>query len=108
MRLEFASNRLELVSHRLEMNTFLPSLLLCLSVLTYTGSAQEVSAQCQPPRLDNGVVEAEEGDNGNFFSGKFRCNPGYTLSGPSWLKCRNGMWSGSEPVCTGEKAEEIF
>jgi len=100
VRLELASNRLELVSHRLEMNTFLPSLLLCLSVLTYTGSAQEVSAQCQPPRLDNGVVEAEEGDNGNFFSGKFRCNPGYTLSGPSWLKCRNGMWSGSEPVCT--------
>ena len=83
------------------MNTFLHSLLLCLSVHTYASYGQSGgSDQCIPPQLDNGMVEATEGDRGNFFFGKFRCNPGFTLSGPSELKCRNGIWSGRKPVCT--------
>jgi len=58
------------------------------------------ASECHPPDLDNGYVEAEEGANGNFFKGIFRCNPGFTLSGPSMLKCRNGIWSGVKPVCS--------
>eukprot|EP00092_Neocalanus_flemingeri_P030516 GFUD01033132.1.p1 GENE.GFUD01033132.1~~GFUD01033132.1.p1 ORF type:complete len:1173 (+),score=394.18 GFUD01033132.1:178-3696(+) len=80
------------------MNTLFLPLLLCLSVQSQ-GYAQS-TGQCQPPRLDNGVVEAEEGDQGNFFNAKFRCNPGFTLSGPDQLKCRSGKWSGNKPVCT--------
>eukprot|EP00092_Neocalanus_flemingeri_P040707 GFUD01044319.1.p1 GENE.GFUD01044319.1~~GFUD01044319.1.p1 ORF type:complete len:1150 (+),score=384.42 GFUD01044319.1:158-3607(+) len=80
------------------MNTLFLPLLLCLSVQSQ-GYAQS-TGQCQPPRLDNGVVEAEEGDQGNFFNAKFRCNPGFTISGPDQLKCRSGKWSGNKPVCT--------
>ena len=80
------------------MKAFLQSVLLCLSGQVYHSLAK--SGQCHPPQLDNGVVEAEEGDAGNFFKGEFRCNPGFTLSGPTMLKCRNGVWSGNKPVCS--------
>ena len=80
------------------MKAFLQSVLLCLSGQVYQSLAK--SGQCHPPQLDNGVVEAEEGDAGNFFKGEFRCNPGFTLSGPTMLKCRNGVWSGNKPVCS--------
>ena len=80
------------------MKAFLQTVLLILSAQVYHSLAE--SGQCHPPQLDNGVVEAEEGDAGNFFKGEFRCNPGFTLSGPTMLKCRNGVWSGTKLVCS--------
>ena len=74
------------------------TILLCLSATIHHILAEQ--GKCHPPQLDNGVVEAEEGAGGNFFKGEFRCNPGFTLSGPTTLKCRNGVWSGSMPVCS--------
>ena len=54
--------------------------------------------------IDLGIEtsEAEESEDRNFLTGKFRCNPGFILSGPSSLKCRGGTWSGNLPVCTGK------
>ena len=65
-------------------------------VLLYHTSAQ--AGQCYPPELDNGVVESNGGDF--FLTAGFQCNDGYSLSGPSLLKCRNGIWSGVTPVCS--------
>ena len=79
------------------MNAFLQTILLFLSAQVYQIHAE--SAQCHPPQLDNGVVDGA-GDGGSFFKGEFRCNTGFTLSGPTMLKCRNGVWSGAMPVCS--------
>jgi len=76
-----------------------PSLILYyffFFVLLYHTSAQ--ANQCYPPELDNGVVESNGGDF--FLTAGFQCNDGYSLSGPSLLKCRNGIWSGVTPVCS--------
>jgi len=73
-----------------------PLLLTYFVVLIYPTFAQ--AEQCFPPQLDNGVVESNGGDF--FLTAVFQCDDGYTLSGPSLLKCRNGIWSGVTPVCS--------
>jgi len=73
-----------------------PPLLLYFVVLLSPTFAQ--AEQCYPPELDNGVVESNGGDF--FLTAVFQCDDGYTLSGPSLLKCRNGIWSGVTPVCS--------
>eukprot|EP00091_Calanus_sinicus_P006348 TRINITY_DN16977_c0_g1_i1.p1 TRINITY_DN16977_c0_g1~~TRINITY_DN16977_c0_g1_i1.p1 ORF type:complete len:106 (-),score=9.59 TRINITY_DN16977_c0_g1_i1:167-484(-) len=79
------------------MHALLNAFLICLSAQVYHTHAE--TGQCLTPQLDNGVVDGS-GDGGSFFRGEFRCNAGYNLSGPTMLKCRNGIWSGSMPVCS--------
>ena len=37
--------------------------------------------------------------DGRSWTGVFSCLPGYSLVGSRTLKCRNGQWSSSVPVC---------
>ena len=47
------------------------------------------------------MVEAEASADGRLFNGLFRCDPGFTLSGASQVKCRDGFWSAKIPLCIG-------
>merc|ERR1711892_867536 len=80
------------------MNSLFQPILLYLVTNSFLILA--VNGKCHLPEFDNGVVEAEGEEGGNFLKGEFRCNTGYTMSGPSMLKCRNGIWSGTKPVCS--------
>ena len=54
-----------------------------------------------PPKLENGASTLDE-TRGNIF---YRCNTGYMLYGPNGntLRCVDGQWVGSVPVCSGKK-----
>ena len=65
-------------------------------LLTYSTFAE--TEKCLPPTLHNGVVQSDGGDF--FLKALFLCDNGYSLSGPPLLKCRNGIWSGTAPVCS--------
>jgi len=52
-----------------------------------------MARRCFTPTLENGWVEAEENMRGDSFVGKFRCQPGFVLSGATTVKCRQGRWS---------------
>merc|ERR1711892_638483 len=80
------------------MNSLFQPILLYLVTNSFLTLA--VNGKCHLPEFDNGVVEAEGEEGGNFLKGEFRCNTDYTMSGPSMLKCRNGIWSGTKPVCS--------
>jgi len=83
------------------MGSLLHHLLVPLYLLTFFNCPHVTAAdKCETPLLDNGLVEVEEEDQGTFMTAKFRCSLGFTLSGPSLLKCRRGIWSGSKPMCT--------
>ena len=69
------------------------------SLLGQTGAESEL---CEPPTIAHGVVEAETSGDGLQFSGVFRCDPGYVLSGAAQLKCRDGFWSAKIPLCIGK------
>jgi len=59
-------------------------------------------ATCHIPTLDYGWVEADPSIWGNNFVGKFRCDPGFVLTGAETVKCREGVWNISPtefPVC---------
>ena len=75
------------------------SLIFLLPLLLNSGS-QAKAKECLPPDLENGIVEAEEGEFGSFLVVKFRCHPGYTLSGSPTTKCRNGVWGSAKPICS--------
>eukprot|EP00092_Neocalanus_flemingeri_P038639 GFUD01042069.1.p1 GENE.GFUD01042069.1~~GFUD01042069.1.p1 ORF type:complete len:990 (-),score=267.58 GFUD01042069.1:133-3102(-) len=64
---------------------------LMLASLIQIGAAKE--GRCFTPTLENGWVEAEENMRGDSFVGKFRCHPGFVLSGATTVKCRQGRWS---------------
>ena len=59
-----------------------------------TNSAEE----CEVPSLEHGEVSGT-GDSMSW-TGKFTCQPGYSLVGSKTVKCRRGQWSSSIPVCT--------
>ncbi|XP_071786631.1 uncharacterized protein [Asterias amurensis] len=52
-----------------------------------------------PPELENGASFLN-GTLGNIF---YRCNPGYTMYAPNGntIRCMDGQWVGSVPVCSG-------
>jgi len=58
-----------------------------------TGHARELQGRCFTPTLENGWVEAQESVTGDTFVGRFRCQPGFILSGATTVKCRQGRWS---------------
>jgi len=58
--------------------------------------------ECFTPSVTNGWVEPDHNIWGNNFVGKFRCNPGFVLTGSETVKCRNGVWTTRPqdfPVC---------
>jgi len=58
--------------------------------------------ECFTPTVNNGWVEPDQNIWGNNFVGKFRCNPGFVLTGAETVKCRNGVWTTRPqdfPVC---------
>ena len=59
----------------------------------------ETKDLCQQPNVVNGHVTVVT-DTNNVFSGSVECDNGYTLVGRDRIKCRNGIWSSSTPVCT--------
>jgi hypothetical protein len=69
-------------------------LLFVLSVLHLVSSDNE----CIVPEFKNGKINAQ--GNTRAWSGHFECDPGYLLYGRKILKCRDGIWSSSPPVCT--------
>jgi len=54
-----------------------------------------------PPYLSNGVYTPSQVRYGVGTSITFQCDDRYTLQGDSSLVCRNGLWSGHFPTCTG-------
>ena len=50
--------------------------------------------------LNGSIEEVKKSADRQFFVGLFKCNPGYTLSGSSLVKCRRGRWS-HKPLCLG-------
>ena len=67
-----------------------------------------MARRCFTPTLENGWVEAEENMRGDSFVGKFRCQPGFVLSGATTVKCRQGRWSvrpDNFPLCAGENIQ---
>ena len=57
---------------------------------------------CKQPNVVNGDVTAVT-DSSNIFVGSVTCNEGYILVGKTRIKCVNGIWSSSTPVCTRKK-----
>ena len=57
---------------------------------------------CNHPEVVNGDVTAVT-ESSNIFVGSVTCNEGYTLVGKTRIKCVNGIWSSSTPVCTRKK-----
>jgi len=58
--------------------------------------------ECFTPTVTNGWVEPDHNIWGNNFVGKFRCNPGFVLTGSETVKCRSGVWTTRPqdfPVC---------
>jgi len=59
-------------------------------------------SECFTPTVTNGWVVPDQNIWGNNFVGKFRCNPGFVLTGVETVKCRNGVWTTQPqdfPVC---------
>jgi len=70
--------------------------LTVLSSLLLSASTMDV---CEEPSVFHGSVKGTQGENS--FSGRVSCDAGYLLvGGSSFLKCRNGQWSGKIPVCS--------
>lgn len=57
--------------------------------------------------LNGSVEEVKRSADRQFFVGIFKCNPGYTLSGSSLVKCRRGRWS-HKPLCLGSFDYKMF
>ena len=73
-------------------------MVLCIVVM---GARGYQDTECRVPKLENGWIEAQRGSSPSGFVGKFKCNPGFLLSGEERVKCRGGVWSQATlPVCT--------
>ena len=59
-----------------------------------------VAEDCLVPSLEHGEVRGT--GNSRSWTGRLSCSPGYSLLGSSTLKCREGQWSSTVPVCTGQ------
>jgi len=70
-----------------------PLILACWIQLGLAAGQAGISGRCFTPTLENGWVEAQENMRGDSFVGRFRCQPGFVLSGASTVKCRQGRWS---------------
>ena len=58
-----------------------------------------ISGSCHEPMVENGQVSGH-GAGTVSWSGRVRCDPGYSqVGGNSVLKCVGGVWSGETPVC---------
>jgi len=84
-----------------------------LAVVLFTVKAQELEETedtavdlCKQPNVVNGDVTAVT-DSSNIFVGSVTCNEGYILVGKTRIKCVNGIWSSSTPVCTRMGSCEI-
>ena len=72
--------------------------MVCLAMV---GARGYQDTECRVPKLENGWIEAQKGSSPSGFVGKFKCNPGFLLSGEERVKCRGGVWSQATlPVCT--------
>jgi len=69
------------------------TLILISLSMVHGGYARGLASRCFTPTLENGWVEAEENMAANTFVGRFRCQPGFVLSGATTVKCRQGRWS---------------
>ncbi len=59
------------------------------------------SGECIAPNVTNGFVE-EVSNTNRMLVAKVTCNPDFVLVGKSLIKCRDGIWSASTPVCTSK------
>jgi hypothetical protein len=74
----------------------------CVCKNGYTGNGKSCApVSCDTPKIDNGTVNAPEGNTFNKTA-TYRCNDGFRQSGGSWTRtCGSNMqWSGTQPTCS--------
>ena len=48
--------------------------------------------------LRNGLMQRKDSKDGAMLF-KFHCETGFSLTGPSVIRCYQGQWNGSKPSC---------
>ena len=63
-----------------------------------------IQASCPDPvvPLHGRVLDSKPG-NRHGQQVTFACDPGFKLTGSSSMRCNNGIWNSTAPLCTGIK-----
>ncbi|XP_045153896.1 P-selectin [Echinops telfairi] len=89
------------------------SMLQCLATGTWSAVLPECQAITCAPLLSpqNGTMTCVQplGDSSYKSMCRFRCDEGFSLSGPERLYCTSsGHWTGSSPTCEAFRCPELF